>query len=398
MGRNNSKGRPAGRKKNFFALLKSKLKVLLHNTILLINIIFVLLLLLSYLSVRTSPQDLWILSFFGLGYPALLSINTGFVIYWALKRRWHFLFSLLTILLGYNHVSNTFQIRIYQRQPSELENTFTFLSYNVRLFNLYNWIGNPGVKDNIYEFLLGEDPDVLCIQEYFFNIENPYNETRNFRRLHDRYTHIEYSSSNSRNFNFGIATFSRYPIVGRGKIEFVNSSNISIFTDIAINNDTVRVFNNHLQSVQFTQDNINFLDSLGKYDNRRNIAALKDIGSRLRLAFERRSRQVEIIVGHIQESPYPVIITGDFNDTPVSFTYRRLRRQKLEDAFVGSGNGIGNTYVARLPLFRIDYILHSRELESFYFETPRIEMSDHYPLKCEFSFKKAAVRDQRSLR
>jgi len=176
--------------------------------------------------------------------------------------------------------------------------------------------------------------------------------------------------------------------VNTGKIEFINSSNISIYTDIVINSDTVRVFNSHLQSVQFTNENINFLDSLGKYDNLRHIAGIRDIGSRLRQAFVRRSRQVEIIVRHTQESPHPVIVTGDFNDTPVSFTYRRLRSQKLDDAFVRSGTGTGNTYVAMLPLFRIDYILYSRELESFYFDTPRIELSDHYPLKCEFTFKR----------
>jgi endonuclease/exonuclease/phosphatase family metal-dependent hydrolase len=263
----------------------------------------------------------------------------------------------------------------------------------VRLFNLYNWIDDPSVKNSIYDFLLGEDPDILCIQEYFFNKDDPYNNTRNFRRLHDRYKHIAYSSSNNRDFNFGIATFSKYPIVNTGSIEFVNSSNISIYTDIVINNDTVRVMNSHLQSVQFTQENINFIDSLGQHKNRRNISGGIDIAFRLKEAFMRRSRQVAIIVSHIQKSPHPVIITGDFNDTPVSYTYRRLRGQGLDDAFVGSGRGIGNTYVARLPLFRIDFILHSKELESFYYDSPRIELSDHYPLKCEFSFKRRQVTE-----
>jgi hypothetical protein len=204
----------------------------MHNTIMLINILFVILLLLSYLSARTSPQDLWMLSFFGLSYPVLLVINAGFAIYWAIKKKLLFFWSFITILIGYNHINNTFQIRFSRKQPSEVQNTFTFLSYNVRLFNLYNWIDSPGVKENIYEFLLGEDPDVLCIQEYFYNSSDPFNESRDYRRLHDRYSHIEFSSSIRQDFNFGIATFSRYPIVGTGKIEFVNSSNISIYTDM----------------------------------------------------------------------------------------------------------------------------------------------------------------------
>jgi endonuclease/exonuclease/phosphatase family metal-dependent hydrolase len=257
----------------------------------------------------------------------------------------------------------------------------------VRLFNLYNWIDDPSVKNSIYEFLLSEDPDVLCIQEYFYNKEDPYNNTRNFERLHSRYSHIVYSSSNNKDFNFGIAIFSRYPIVNSGKIEFVNSSNISIYSDIVINSDTVRVINNHLQSVQFTQENINFIDSLGMHKNRRNISGGINIAYQLKEAFIRRSRQVDIIVSHIKQSPHPVIITGDFNDTPVSYTYRSLRSQKLTDAFVVSGKGMGNSYVSKLPFFRIDYILHSKQLKSFYFDSPRIELSDHYPLKCEFSFR-----------
>lgn len=364
-----------------------RIRMLLHNTILLVNIVFVILLLLAYLSARVSPQDVWIMPFFGLLYPLFLIVNSGFVIYWVLKRKYLLFYSLIAILIGWNHLSNTIQIRFSQNQPESLANTFSLLSYNVRLFNLYNWIDDPSVKNSIYEFFLSEDPDILCIQEYLYNKDDPYNDSRNFQRLHSRYNHIVYSSTNKRDFNFGIAIFSRYPIVSSGKIEFINSSNISIYCDIAINNDTVRVLNNHLQSIQFTQENINFIDSLGLHRSRRNISGGMEIAGRLKEAFIRRSRQVDIIAEHISQSPYPVIITGDFNDTPVSYTYRRLRNQDLNDAFVVSGSGTGNSYIGKLPFFRIDYVLHSNQLESFYFESPKIELSDHYPLKCEFSFR-----------
>jgi endonuclease/exonuclease/phosphatase family metal-dependent hydrolase len=371
-----------------FRVIYERSKWVLHNTIMLVNIIFVLLLLLSYLSPYASPREIWVLSFFGLAYPFLLAINIVFVIYWALKRRWFFLYSFIMILIGWTHFSNTFPVRLSRNNPSNPENTFTFLSFNVRLFNLYNWIDDASVKSEIFGFLVNEDPDILCIQEYFYNTEDPFNKSRDFRRLHERYSHIEYSSSNNQNFNFGIATFSKYPIVNTGRINFANSSNISIYTDVAINGDTVRIFNNHLQSVQFTQNDINFIDSLGRHNRERNISGARDIASKLKAAYISRSRQVGIIVSHIRQSPYPVIITGDFNDTPVSYTYRQLRSQGLDDAFVRSGRGIGSTYIARMPFFRIDYILHSRELESFNFESPRIELSDHYPLKCEFSFRR----------
>jgi len=180
MGGKSKKSSSPENKQGMRSFLFNKLKILLHNTIMLINIIFVLLLVLSYLSAHTSPQDLWVLSFFGLAYPFLLVANISFIIYWALNKKALFLVSLVALLIGYNHLSNTFQVRFSQKQPARPDNTFTFLSYNVRLFNLWRWIDDPLVKDRIFEFLLGEDPDILCIQEYFVNKEDPYNIKNSF--------------------------------------------------------------------------------------------------------------------------------------------------------------------------------------------------------------------------
>lgn len=349
------------------------------------NYFAVLFLLLAYLSVYINPLDVGFISFFGLAYPLLLITNIGFVILWAVRKKKFFLMSLLAILLGWYHMGNTFRVRFSGREPVNPVNSFSFLSYNVRLFNFYDWIKKPGTDIKILELINNHNADIICIQEYVYSPANPMNEHPEYRKLHEKYSHIAFSNKNIRRRNFGIATFSKYPIVRTGTIRFKNSNNISIFTDIKINTDTVRVFNNHLQSIEITGSINHFVDSFPYNTNK--YAGLKNIFRSIRNAFVKRSLQLQILLDHIEKSPYPVIIAGDFNETPVSYTYRTLRR-RLDDAFVISGRGLGSTYITPIPFLRIDYILHDKSLGSFNFRNVHVVLSDHYPMKCEFYFKR----------
>ncbi|HJX71125.1 MAG TPA: endonuclease/exonuclease/phosphatase family protein, partial [Bacteroidales bacterium] len=181
-----------------------------------------------------------------------------------------------------------------------------------------------------------------------------------------------------------------YPIVHKGVIEFTGTKNASIYSDIRINDDTVRIYNCYLQSTQLQKDDYNLFDSIIFSYNTRRLLKIRDISYRLKDAYLKRSRQVESLSRHIRNSPYPCIICGDFNDTPVSYTYHKLKG-KLKDAYLESGTGIGNTYFGNFPSFRIDYILHSKSLNTIEFETKRIELSDHYPIICHFYQKEEDI-------
>ena len=196
------------------------------------------------------------------------------------------------------------------------------------------------------------------------------------------YSHIHYTIEN-RNFNYGIATFSKYPIVNRGVINFRNSSNSSIYTDVVINSDTVRIFNNHLQSIRFNKNNYTFITNSKALKDDERLKEIKDISFRLRDAFIKRASQANILSKHIQNSPFPVIVTGDFNDVPVSYSYKRMK-QGLNDSFIEAGKGIRRTYMGKFPSFRIDFILHSDEIKCVNFDIPNVRLSDHYPVTSEF--------------
>jgi endonuclease/exonuclease/phosphatase family metal-dependent hydrolase len=365
---------------------KKFLRDLFKSAALTANYIAAGFLLLSYLSVYINPMDFGLFSFFGLAYPFLLFVNLAFVIFWIVKRKRVFMISLIAILLGWYHFNNTFQFSFSGKEPANPVNSFSFLSFNVRLFNHYQWIKDPSTNIQILELLNNHPSDIICIQEYVYNQGDPMNEHEEYFKLHDRYSHIAFSNKTIRNRNFGIATFSKFPIVKTGTIRFKNSHNISIYTDIKINDDTIRVFNNHLQSIEITGTLNHFADSISHNTNK--YRSIRNILRSIRNAFVKRSLQLQILLEQVDNSPYPVIIAGDFNETPVSYTYRTLRK-RLSDAFIRSGRGMGATYVTRLPFLRIDYILYDKSLGSFNFRKVPVVLSDHYPLKCQFYFKES---------
>lgn len=367
-----------------FRVFLQSIRKLFKNVTLTVNYVAVCFLLLAYLSVYINPQDFWLFSFFGLVYPVLFLLNLGFVIFWAVRKKRLFLISLIAIFLGWYHFNNTFQLKLFQKEPVSPVNSFSFLSYNVRLFNYYEWIKSPETGVRILELLNNHNTDIICVQEYFYHPDNPLNEHPEFKKLHQRYSHIAYSNVRQGSRNLGNAIFSRYPIVRSGTIRFKNSHNISIYSDIKINEDTIRVYNNHLQSIEISGNLSHLLE--GNIENNQRFTGLRRILASIKNAFVKRSLQLQMLMEHIEESPYPVIIAGDFNETPVSYTYRTLRKT-LQDSFVSSGRGMGTTYITRIPYLRIDYILHDKSLASYYYRKIPVVLSDHFPMKCYFYFR-----------
>lgn len=350
---------------------------------------FVLLasLLLSYLSPYANPKEYWLFAFFGLAYPYLLLVNILFLVWWIM--RWNKLYwlSLVCILAGWMNMKHLFH---FGAGKDEARNGIKVMSFNVRLFDLYNWTHNKNTRDNIFSLLKNESADIVCLQEYFQG-DSGYFETRDtlisLTRAKD--LHIEYTLSRAQKHHWGIATFSKYPIVNRGKIVFkTRSNNICIFSDLKIGEDTIRVYNLHLQSIHFGYADYRFIDALKEKSDTLDAEdiefASKNILRRLKRAFVKRTEQSEKVLGHIAACKYPVIVCGDFNDTPFSYTYHSFSQQ-LRDAFMESGNGIGSTYYGNFPSYRIDYIFHSKDLTSAGFEVMHEELSDHFPTRCYIS-------------
>jgi len=341
-------------------------------------------LLASYLSPYIDPSVHWYFALPGLAHFWLLLVNCGFVLAW-LFLRWKFAVAGAVLLaVGYNCHVHVFSPFGSPSAPENNERSFRLMTYNVQLFKLYNWTKNKEIRNQMLEYIVSEKCDVLCLQEYFYADKQYFNTTDTLLQIQPATNHhFEAGIVRNGNHYFGLATFSRFPITGKGVIPFnqgKDHTNLAMYTDLLIHDDTIRVYNVHLAS--------NHLDTKQVDDilegSERSWITTRHWLRKLRQGYKLRSAQIRKISASIQASPYPVVVCGDFNDVPVSYTYRTLSKG-LRDAFLGSGEGLGATYNGRLPNLRIDYILHSPGLSSHSFSVPHQGFTDHFPVVCTLS-------------
>jgi endonuclease/exonuclease/phosphatase family metal-dependent hydrolase len=355
------------------------LRKFLHKILLSVNAVFAFALLISYLAVLVSPESFALPAFFGLAYPYLLFINILLVIVWVVLLRYEALISVFVIMLGLNHLSNYIKIG---KPAGNKEGTFKVLSYNLRLFNYFEKkVVNS--EDKVLSFLSGQQPDILCLQE-FFVIGDPDQKDQIIKKALGAgyYSHMKVYASGKNRYH-GIVTYSKFPIIRKGEIIHPKSSSLSIFTDILIEKDTLRVFNNHLQPFRLKGLERSFFEEMTTNGDNETLGDIKSLSVSLKKGFVRRALQARALKAQITLSPYPVIVAGDFNDTPVSYSYSKIRKG-LNDSFVKSGYGAGFTYKGNYPSNRIDFILYDNSLESRYFEILKVKFSDHYPVVAYF--------------
>lgn len=368
--------------------VKPQKKNLFTRIVWVLNIFALIGLALSYLAAYVSPRLIWWLALFGLGYEIMLFINLVFVVYWSLTRNRKLWFSLIFVLIGIGKIFGIIQFNPDSADEKTLlkEGHVKVMSWNVRLFDLYNWFHNDETRHNIFTFLKEESPGIICFQE-FYSTDRKKPDFKNAdtvkHYLNSKYSHIEYTVTLRKTDHWGIATFSKYPIVKKQAVHFAKKGgNVFIISDIKIGNDTIRVFNTHLESIHFGWNSYKFIENLNNDDIQQDeFSGGITILRQLKKAFVKRAMQVEILHDSIEASPYPVLICGDFNDTPSSYSYEILS-DDLEDAYKLSGHGLGKTYSGPFPSFRIDYIFHDDKIESTGFRTIHKNLSDHYPVSC----------------
>lgn len=351
-----------------------------RKILILINLTAALGLCFAYLCNIVDPAKMALFAFFGLAYPYLLFINLGFFMFWGWRGKRLALISLFCILLGFGNIGRYFQIRL-SNQSENKKDLLKTITYNVRVFNHFEWEKGASVRDSILDFLRNESADIICMQEFLTRTDRPRQSEKYIgQKLSDTpYSHVNYTIKSNRGATqFGLATYTRFPIVRKGVIIFENSPNACIYSDIAREEDTLRVYNIHLQSIKLKKDDYGVLDSLFSINAKR-LSELKALSATLKEAFIKRSEQVNSIVRHMNGSPYPVILCGDFNDTPVSYSYHQLLGEK-KDAFREAGVGMSQTYRGKLPSYRIDYVMYSENISAKTYATRRINYSDHYPV------------------
>ena len=332
----------------------------------LLNNIVAILLLLSFFVPYIKPSSFYLASILGLATPALFLLNILFIIYWiVIGFRKQFLLSSFVVLL-----SSFFATPIYKFSSNSKENDenqLKIMSYNVRKFNMYNWIDEKKIPEKITSFIKKEDPDIVALQEFKqdenFKLDYPYT-----------YNHYSYNYFQKRNVQSGLVIYSKYPIVNRGSLDRSKFTTDIIYADIIKNNDTLRIYNFHLYSLGVVpdQDNFGHKDSEG---------LIKNLG----ISFKVQQKEIDSLNSHIVKNNYPTVLSCDMNNTAYSWVYRKTKKQ-LKDSFLESGNGFGKTYSFKGFPLRIDYIFVDPRMDVIQHKNYKIKYSDHYPIMATISF------------
>ncbi len=316
------------------------------------NGVFALLLLLAYVILYIEPEKLGSFAGISLLTPFLILINLLFLIYWILKIKRNFLLSLIVLAIGFPNLSRFYKV---SGKKTLLTDDVKVMSYNVRMFNKYRWIDEDSIVDQINHLIAQKSADILCIQEYSPN-----------DNLQKEYPH-NYIKYNGEDNKFGHAIFSKHPIVANGSLDFDNTANNILFADIKIDSDTVRIYNIHLQSLKLNPKEENF----GEKD-------AVHLRNRISSAFQIQQHQVERFLAHQDNTKFPIIVAGDFNNTAFSWPYRQILKGK-KDAFAIAGKGFDKTFDFAFPI-RIDFVLLDKGLKVNHFKTYRNKYSDHFPI------------------
>lgn len=238
------------------------------------------------------------------------------------------------------------------------------MNYNVRLFNLYDWIPEKNIENKIVDFIKTEAPEILSIQEY-----HPH------KNIDLSFFKYKYEKLSGKKTKYGQAIFSQYPIVNSGSIEFPDTGNNAIFADILKEGDTIRVYNIHLESLHIDAN----VETLKNEDSER---LFKRIGA----TFKMQQFQTELFLMHKKQCTYKMIICGDFNNTTFSYVYRKIKGD-LNDTFKEAGNGFGRTYDFKFFPIRIDFIFADEAFAVNGFKTYNERYSDHYPVMTTLGLK-----------
>ncbi|WP_048919129.1 endonuclease/exonuclease/phosphatase family protein [Rufibacter radiotolerans] len=341
-------------------------------------------LLLGVLCQYVPPHLFWPAGFIAMSLPGALVLNAVLLLLWLWQRPLWALLPLLLLVLTWSQHTRYFTLNTPDAQPEPEDQRIKVLSYNVRVFNVYGHLHahDPGLPEKEMTWVAEHPADILCLQEFYHDkTDRTYNSRKRIGKEQGREVYVGKALVNHIGAEFGLAIFTRFPVLSKGTVTFDRpTKNQVIYVDVKLpSEDTLRVYNMHLESMAIEEKDVAeaVQSETGLKTKGRNIAR------RLKGGFIARSHQVQRLLEHIEASPYPVLLCGDLNDIPSSYTYQQLRRQ-LNNSFEAGGSGFGFTYNGSLPL-RIDNQFFSPELELLQFDVrQQIQFTDHFPVEATY--------------
>ncbi len=360
-----------------------------------VNVIAAVLFLLGSYGYLFNPKYFWFIGFLTLTSFYFLLVLAAFIFFWLLIKPRRALISAAALLLAYIPIKNIIPYRLsHSFSNTKKENALRIMTWNVAQFNIMEDKNHPDIKRQMFELINGYQPDIACFQEMVAEdstVKNHGHMDVFLQKLN--FKNYFYSYNSKEDFwgyaHFGIIIFSKYPIINKQTVGFYPNDYNSIFqyVDIVKGEDTIRVFNIHLQSLRFSKSNLKYIDKPTVEDENAAIKESKNIIAKFKKGFLKRQVQADRIRAEIDKSPYPVIVTGDFNDVPNSYAYYTIGKG-LNNAFVEKGSGLGRTFSGISPVLRIDNIFVDKKMDVLQFNLVKKKLSDHFPIMADVEMTK----------
>lgn len=352
------------------------------------NVFFVVIYLSACLIPILPAGQFWWIAVLGLAFPFLFIIVTIFFTWWLIARSGWCLLSLIALALSWQ------QIRVMAGLNMRKEFTLSKPTETLRVltWNISGWgetnKSHTDIMENrslMLDFFKKQQADVLCFQEYW-DKEKKYSNIQAFRDMGYNYSYFVRTSIGDRIIKTGVTILSKYPMTDTAKFKYGEGDFAEhlIYADIEFNHKKVRIFTTHLQSNRLENSEYSAIRKMRRTDEN-GLKSSKSIVRKLKYAYGYRGTEADLVKQKIKESPYPVIVCGDFNDVPNSYTYFTIKGD-LQDTFLEKGTGLGRTFQYLSPTLRIDFILVDKNFEVAQFNRIKVPYSDHYPIVTDLNF------------
>lgn len=364
---------------------KLTLPRLVYRIIFFFNSLIIICLLLASLAWYIPPSKSMIFQFLGLGYPVWVAMCVIGLFFWILIGKWKYVFiQIVCLLICYPFLSTYVASNKRTHQKDIPASAVKFMTYNI---NGLGWSVAKSARNHpVFDFITKMDPDIVCLQEALFaSFKNKNNviTQKEFENNFPQYPYKYYkrSAKLEGNYETGVMIMSKFPIMEARAIDLGETFNGALLAQVDVNGKRLTVVDVHLESNRISEEDKKLLHNLLTDDDQIEVGAeiiKSNLKSQLKRSFIKREKQVKLIKNEIKNS-YPdyVVICGDFNDTPVSYTFHEMKKG-LKDAYVESGFGLGITMGDWMFPFRIDHIMYSPNITSYNTSVKKVNYSDHY--------------------
>lgn len=317
----------------------------------------------------------------GIFYPILLILDLINILIFLVNKQYRLVLILLLPFLSiFWHLPALF----HTTKNSGLSDKqgLRLMTYNVEQLGYYNWNFNKIIRDSIILSITNENCDIVCMQEFFHSQSGRFPVEPYFDKYYQN-KFLAYNASIFTTEKFGYAIYSKFPVCDTASFFFEGTTNGFTVGDIQTNIGIIRVINCHLESFRFYQEHFLLHKDPQKWHPKRIYKYIRNLNIRLAQGYKKRVIQTEALIQQALNSPYPVIICGDFNDVPFSYIYYRLKKY-FSDAWVETGKGSQVTYPGLLWGHRIDYVFYAGKIKPIQCQVKALPFSDHYPVICNF--------------